>query len=103
MVEAREIAIAGRDAFPEGAFKAFCIAAIEAIERKGRAVIRERHVGGRKVPDGSAARVPDRRAQAPRGRLRIEKADNRERAKEHGDSSIMRTGESWKETWGLAA
>ena len=34
MTEAREIAIAGRDAFPEGAFRTFCVSAIEAIECK---------------------------------------------------------------------
>jgi uncharacterized protein YfaS (alpha-2-macroglobulin family) len=34
LVEAREIAIAGRDAFPEGAYRTFCVSAIEAIERK---------------------------------------------------------------------
>ena len=34
MTEARAIAIAGRDAFPESAFRAMCVNAIEAVEQK---------------------------------------------------------------------
>ncbi|MEI6675432.1 MAG: alpha-2-macroglobulin family protein, partial [Verrucomicrobiota bacterium] len=34
MTEARAIAIAGRDAFPESSFRAMCVNAIEAIEQK---------------------------------------------------------------------
>jgi hypothetical protein len=34
MTEARAIAIAGRDAFPESSFRAMCVSAIEAIEQK---------------------------------------------------------------------
>ncbi|MEI7909014.1 MAG: alpha-2-macroglobulin family protein [Verrucomicrobiota bacterium] len=34
MTEAREIAIAGRDAFPDSSFRSMCVNAIETIERK---------------------------------------------------------------------
>ncbi|MCX6879017.1 MAG: MG2 domain-containing protein, partial [Verrucomicrobia bacterium] len=41
MTEAREIAIVGRDAFPDSTFRAMCVSAVEAIERKESAVSTE--------------------------------------------------------------